>query len=99
MAVGLIMEIPGMTSEVYDEVNGKVNPPDDPPDGLLFHMGGPIDGGWRVVDAWESREAFDRFAAETLGPVISGVTGGQAPPPQPVEFNIHNIEFHQANAG
>lgn len=96
MAVGLIIEIPGMTPEMYDEVNGKANAPDDPPDGLLFHMAGPSDGGWRVVDAWESRAAFDRFAAEKLGPILSELTGGQAPPPEPVEFNVHNIEFHNA---
>jgi len=26
------------------------------------------DDGFRVIDVWESREAFDRFAQEEIGP-------------------------------
>jgi hypothetical protein len=36
------------------------------PKGLLFHAGGPRTGsGWKVVDLWESEEAFQNF-----GPVL-----------------------------
>ncbi|MBA3434567.1 MAG: hypothetical protein H0U08_10795, partial [Actinobacteria bacterium] len=28
---------------------------------------GPTDNGWRVVDVWESEEAFQRFG-EVIGP-------------------------------
>jgi len=94
MAIGLIMEIPGMTAEVYDQVNAKANAPDDPPAGLIFHVSGPTEGGFRIVDVWESREAFDRFASEKLGPTIAEVTGQQGSSPQPTEFSVHNIEFH-----
>jgi hypothetical protein len=42
-----------------------------------------MEGGWRVIDVWESRGDFDRFAEETLAPMM----GGQAPEPQ--EFEVH----------
>ncbi len=36
-------------------------------DGLLVDSAGPIDGGWGVIDFWESAtEAFDRFTQDRL---------------------------------
>src|SRR5579884_2998846 len=32
-----------------------------PAPGIIFHAGGPMDGGWRVVELWESQAAFDKF--------------------------------------
>jgi len=37
-------------------------------DGSLFHAAGPYEGGWRVVDVWEDRAQFERFAQEQIGP-------------------------------
>ena len=37
------------------------------PPGALFHWAAETDSGLRVVDVWESREAFDRFAEEQIG--------------------------------
>jgi hypothetical protein len=83
MAIGLLFEIPDMTREQYDgmiEANGLA---DRLPPGQIFHAAGPMEGGWRVVDLWESREHFDRFAAETLAPLMGGE------PPVPQEFEVH----------
>ena len=38
--------------------------------GGRFHIAGPTDDGWRVVDAWESQEDFDRFFKEKLGAAL-----------------------------
>jgi hypothetical protein len=27
----------------------------EPPKGLLFHSSAPVEGGWGVIDFWESR--------------------------------------------
>lgn len=42
-----------------------------------MHAAGQGESGFRVVDVWESKEAFGRFA-ETLGPILQeiGVQGG-----------------------
>jgi hypothetical protein len=44
--------------------------------GLLAHAAGEGEGGFRVVDVWESEEAFGRFG-ETLVPILRdmGVEG------------------------
>jgi hypothetical protein len=33
------------------------------PSGLLLHVAGPTDEGFRVIDIWESREDFERFSS------------------------------------
>lgn len=38
-----------------------------PPRGLILHVAGPTDEGFRVISVWESEEAWARFAAERLG--------------------------------
>ena len=45
------------------------SPSDWPVEGLLVHAMGQANGGFRVVDVWESEEAFNRFG-ETLQPAL-----------------------------
>jgi len=44
------------------------------------------DNGWRVVDVWESEEAFQRFG-EVIGPILQEV----GMPGQPQLFALHNF--------
>ena len=58
------------------------------PDGLVFHVNGPLpDGGWIVADGWTSRQARDRFMAERVMPAAE--RHGLTPPPVE-EFEVHN---------
>ncbi len=88
MAIGIRMKGEGWTAEQVDALNAEIDPGGNPPDGLIFHASGPVDGGWGVIDFWESRAHFDRFAAERIGPAAAavGLTGG---PPQVHEFPVH----------
>lgn len=65
MAIAMLAEIPGLTREQYEGVVKKVNESGSP-DGALFHAGGPIEGGYRIVEVWESREAADAFYGSQL---------------------------------
>ncbi|HWB69755.1 MAG TPA: hypothetical protein VG518_07240 [Solirubrobacterales bacterium] len=89
MAIGLRIKLDGVTAETYEAVNATMNVDNDPPEGLIFHSGGPIDGGWGVLDFWESREHFDRFQESRLGPAIMGL-GDEGPsgPPDIKEFPV-----------
>lgn len=31
------------------------------PEGLIFHLAGPTDEGYRTIEVWETREAWERF--------------------------------------
>jgi hypothetical protein len=48
------------------------------PTGLILHAAGPTDEGFRIIDVWESEEAWDRFRAERLS---SASTEVLLPPP------------------
>ena len=74
----------------FDQAHDHANPDRTPPKGLLFHASGPIDGGWGIIDFWESREDFDAFAPR----VMEGMTAaGIQPqgPPDIKEFPVHEM--------
>ena len=92
MAVGLRLKFAGGTQEQYEAVHRHMNIDGEPPDGLIFHSAGPIDEGWGVIDFWESRDAFDRFASERLQPAIQELgSQAMAGPPDIKEFPVHKI--------
>jgi hypothetical protein len=71
MAKAYIMDFEGGTAAQYDAVieeMGLAEPGALPPAGAVFHGAGPTETGWRVVDVWEDPVAFERFAAEQIGP-------------------------------
>jgi hypothetical protein len=40
------------------------------PDGLILHVAGPTDEGFRTIEIWETRDAWQRFDADRLGPAL-----------------------------
>jgi hypothetical protein len=84
MPVVAVFQVPGLTQEKYDQsvrgvTGGKdrvESPADWPVEGLLAHIAGQGESGFRVVDVWESEEAFARFG-ETLMPILQdlGIEG------------------------
>lgn len=92
MAVGLRLKFDGGTQEQYEAIHRRVDVDNDPPPGLIFHSAGPIEGGWGVIDFWESREAFDEFVAGRLRPGIEAL-GDEAmqSPPDIKEFPVRHI--------
>jgi hypothetical protein len=86
MAVGVLTAGPGATKQIYDDVTEKMfghAPPmreDEAPEGLIAHSAGQGEQGYYVYDIWESREAFERFMKEKLGPALAEVMDG--PPPE-----------------
>ena len=90
MAIGVILDFPGGTLDQYDQVidkmgftKGGAGAP-----GGLFHWVTITDDGIRVTDVWESREAFDRFAQEKIGPITQEV--GVPGPPDVRFYDVHN---------
>ena len=92
MAMGLGLKFEGGTLEQYEAVNSQIEAEENPPEGLIFHAAGPIDGGFGVIDFWESRDHFDRFLSSRLGPGIQEL-GDRAPqnPPDIKEFPVANL--------
>lgn len=89
MAVAVVLEFDGGTVEQYDEVIGRMgfSPSGPGGPGGLFHWVTKTEQGLRVTDVWESREAFDKFAQEKIGPITAEVG---MPQPQISFFDVHN---------
>ena len=94
MPVGMLLEIPGATSEQYDALNREMDMTQQTlPDGLVSHVAGEGDGTFVIFDVWVSREAFEGFVQERLMPVMHRLMGDQAQQFRPRFVEIHN-EFH-----
>ncbi len=70
MAVMMISDVDGQTPQGYDGLLAQVGPFLRVAQGFLMHASHPIDGGWRVVEIWESREDAARFYAATIAPQL-----------------------------
>ncbi len=85
MAVWFVLDIPAMTQEQSAAVLKDMGLTDRPPPGQIFHVEGPGEGGTRVVDVWESEEAFNSFMQERLAPAFERA-GVQMPPDARPQF-------------
>ncbi|HLM95377.1 MAG TPA: hypothetical protein VK283_03630 [Acidimicrobiales bacterium] len=86
MAIGLQISGSGWTTEQLDRLSEVVQS-EGTPDGLLFHAVWPTGDGAEGMDFWVSRDHFDRFASEKLGPAAAAA--GLAPP-DVREFALHD---------
>ncbi|HLL80058.1 MAG TPA: hypothetical protein VKT25_11190 [Ktedonobacteraceae bacterium] len=95
MALTVLYEIPGLTQEQYDKIIETLQREDITAPGRIYHVAGPMEGGWRVIDVFESQEAFEQFIGGSLGPVMQKL--GIAPPPlkfSPVHNMLRGPEHH-----
>ena len=87
----------GMTLEFLDEVTREMGVDTDPPAGLIVHAHFEEDGRVRVVDVWDSQEAYESFAETTLMPAMQKVAAGrgmdmsQAAQPATSLLRVHGL--------
>jgi hypothetical protein len=93
MAVLRIVQPPMVTPEVYDAVNAAAKVEESPPEGLLVHTAGDVNGTWQIVDVWESEDHARRFDEDRLTPAIREVTGMDRPPgsPEIALYELHTL--------
>ncbi len=87
MAIALILEVPGMRQEQYEQVHRELGNPLE--QGVLVHIAGPMEGGWRIVEVWSSQEAANVFFGSQKVQQIFQNAG--IPPVQPVVFPVHAL--------
>ena len=70
MTVLMTSEMPGVTPDGYDRLAAAQLGSLRATDGFIAHAAGPVDGGFRVTELWESEDAhatwFDAHVAPTL---------------------------------
>jgi hypothetical protein len=75
MPYAFVQTLTGMEDGDYDLVSAAVREAceDTPPPGLLLHVAGPVEGGYRYLDVWESEEAWGRFHEDVLHPTLGKI--------------------------
>ena len=89
MAIAVQLDFAGSTLAQYDQVIQKMgfSPGGPGGPGGLFHWVTKTDDGVRVTDVWKSKEAFEKFSQEQIGPISQEV--GLSPPTIQF-FEVHN---------
>jgi hypothetical protein len=88
VTVGIRVKLAGVTQEQFDAVNKHIDPAGEAPKGIVFHSSGPIEGGWGVIDFWESRQHFDDFQSRIQEAMAAAGIEMQGPP-DVKEFPVH----------
>ena len=91
MSYGIIHFFPGGTKEQYDATLAAVHPGEfELPEGQVFHVAGPSDGGWTIMAIHDSEESWLNFRDGTLMPQMQqGVEGGFTTPPTETGFEVY----------
>ncbi|MEA2377486.1 MAG: hypothetical protein QOD13_1393 [Thermoleophilaceae bacterium] len=90
MAVAVVMDFEDGTLDQYDTVIRSMgfSPGGPGAPGSISHWVTETDNGIRVTDVWETREQFEQFAEEQIGPKTA--EAGIPNPPQVTFHDVHN---------
>lgn len=70
----------GVSESDYKAVLAELDGAGDRAEGLVTHVAGPVEGGYRIIDTWKSRADAEAFWAEHLTPAVArahGQRGGE----------------------
>ena len=87
MPIAMMVDNPQGSQEIYDKVRERAGL--ERPAGGILHVAGPSpNGGWRVIELFESEEEARRFLTERLGPAFRAL--GAEVPSQPQFWPVHH---------
>lgn len=97
MAIAFVLDVPGMGAEALDAAVGQLGVgPGKAPDGQIAHIEIITAEGAKVIDVWDSPQAYETFMEQRLGPVLGGMG---APPIDPPEYlPVHRVFVAEVGA-
>ena len=90
MAVAVEMNFRDASLDQYEQVIQKMGLKQrgPTPPGAISHWVAQTDDGFLVVDVWETKEDFDKFAQEQIGPYSR--EAGMTSEPEVRFYDVHN---------
>jgi hypothetical protein len=84
----MMVDNPAGSQELYERIRAHIGL--EKPAGGIFHIAGPSpNGGWRVIEVWDSEEEAISFLQDRFIPALRELGVEGAPPPR--EFwPVHN---------
>lgn len=86
MGVLMTARIPGATQELMDGVTAQLGDALRNSPGFVFHVNGPIEDGWQVVEVWDSRADFEEWFENNVKPAF------------PDGVPLPSLSFHETHA-
>jgi hypothetical protein len=80
------MDLPGVTQEQYDAMHAHFGPMAAEAPGFIAPIAGPTNGGWYMLEVWESKADHERFMNENVFPEMPP----DAPRPSVQEFDVYS---------
>ncbi len=77
-----------MSKPQYDQAIAEVGDQLRRAPGFVSHAAGPMEGGYRVVEIWDSPEELQRFMDQTIKPMAQRVG---LPPFEPQILPVDNV--------
>lgn len=68
MAVLVTAEVPGQTQQGYDGMLSMLQSPLKQAPGFILHTAYPVEGGWRIIELWESKSQSNEWYAKSVAP-------------------------------
>jgi hypothetical protein len=94
MSWGVVMDV-AAPAQVYDAMHARLlDRTGGQAEGLLVHLARATDTGFQIVEVWESKDRFERYQAEFVGPLLAEMTGADASPgeaPAATEFDVRGL--------
>lgn len=92
---GIAVEVPAPI-EVYDAMHAELHRTHpEPIEGLLLHVARPTDGGFEVLEVWESPERYEHYQRTLVQPMserlFPGTAGEDQPRSEAAEFEVRGL--------
>ena len=68
MAVLVTAEVAGQTQQGYDGMLSALGSALKEAPGFILHTAFPVEGGWRVLEMWDSKRQADEWYAKSVAP-------------------------------
>jgi hypothetical protein len=68
MAVLVTAEVQGQTQQGYDGMFSVLAESLKQAPGFILHTAYPVEGGWRVIEMWESKAEANQYFAKNVAP-------------------------------
>jgi len=88
MGYAFVLDVPA-TWDTYLGIAEVLGAP--APEGLVIHVAGPTDEGFRMIGIWDSRETWDRFRDDRLGVILDNLADGSRIRPTYRELTIEHL--------
>ena len=68
MAVLVTAEVQGQTQQGYDAMFSALGEGLKQAPGFVLHSAHPVEGGWRIIEVWDSKAQANQYFAKNVAP-------------------------------